>query len=61
MVWIASSTIIVWISSRSRVERRGCGNEAKVEKPDSEAGFVVLMWWKEGIRWSRRRELIPFM
>lgn len=64
MVWIRSSVIMVWIWDRRRVERRGYGNEEKVEVnllDTSEAGFVVLVWWNEGIRCSRRRVVMPFM
>lgn len=58
VVWRVSSFIRAVIWFRRNVERRGCGKEAKVD--DVEVGFVVLIWWKEGMRLSRRREVRPF-
>ena len=52
VVWIERSMIVSWIWVRRRVERRGCGKEARVDCWWS-VGVRVLMWWKEGMRFSR--------
>ena len=53
VVCTARSKRLSCILFNRRVDNFGCGNEDSVDCVPLE-GVRVLMWWKEGMRFSRR-------
>lgn len=58
VVWMPSSGRRVCSWFTKRVESRGYGNDAN---EDVKVVFVELIWWNEGIMWSRRMLVRPVM
>lgn len=55
-MWIWSSLTAIAICSTKKADSRGNGNDAKDE---TDAGFVELMWWNDGMRLNRRTFVTP--